>query len=59
MQLLETLENRIDKLLRKINELEEENSKLKSELDREKETKQIVSKRLDNLLQKIEEVDIT
>lgn len=58
MQLLDTLEERIDKMLQRINELEEENKSLKSQLNREKETKEVVLNRLDNLLQKIEEVDI-
>ncbi len=58
MQLLDSLEERINKLLYRIEELKEENSELKTELNREMEIKQIVSKRLDNLLQKIDEVDI-
>ncbi len=59
MQSLDALEDKIDKLLGKIRDLEEENSNLRSKLNQERESREIVLKRLDNLLQKIDEVDIT
>lgn len=59
MDIFDKLEQKIEILLKKVKELQEENSLLKQELEREKETKQEVSKRIDSLLQKLEDIDIT
>ncbi len=52
MEILDLLEKKIDHLLGKLRELEEENKQLKEELIREKGIREQVSKKIDNLLQK-------
>ncbi|GAB6887321.1 hypothetical protein JCM13304A_08190 [Desulfothermus okinawensis JCM 13304] len=59
MEILDLLEKKIDHLLGKLRELEEENKQLKEELIREKGIREQVSKKIDNLLQKMEDIDIT
>ncbi|MCF8029711.1 MAG: cell division protein ZapB [Desulfohalobiaceae bacterium] len=58
MEVLDKLEEKIHNLLERIQTLEEENRGLKRELEQERETRQRVSQKLDNLLQKIDEADI-
>ncbi len=58
MDILDQLEQKIEFLIKKVKELEEENTLLKQELEKEKETKKEVSKRIDRLLQKLEDIDI-
>ncbi len=59
MEVLELLEKKIDFLLDKIEKLAQENKRLKDELEKEKRIKEDVLKRVDNLLQKMEDIDIT
>ncbi len=59
MEVLELLEKKIDVLLERVKRLEEENKRLKEEIDKEKMIKEDVLKRVDNLLQKMEDIDIT
>lgn len=58
MEVLETIESKLDALLQRLHALQAENESLKKELAEEKEKKQDVVKRLDHLLQKIDEIDI-
>jgi uncharacterized coiled-coil DUF342 family protein len=58
MEVLDKLEQKIHNLLERIQTLEEENRGLKKELEQERETRQQVSQKLDNLLHKIDEADI-
>jgi len=44
--------------LNRVHSLEEENRQLKRELEQERETKEHVTRKLDDLLQKIDEADI-
>jgi len=59
MEILDKLEERIHNLLSKVQSLEEENRGLKRELEQERETKEQVAQKLDDLLHKIDEADIT
>jgi len=59
MELLDLLEKKIDYLLNRVKELEQENKSLNEELAKEKEIREQVSKKIDNLLQKMEDIDIT
>jgi len=59
MEVLDLLEKKIDYLLNRVKELEEENKRLNEELVREREIREKVSKKIDNLLQKMENIDIT
>ncbi|WP_461833790.1 hypothetical protein [Desulfothermus sp.] len=59
MELLDLLEKKIDYLLNRVKELELENKRLNEELAKEKEIREQVSKKIDNLLQKMEDIDIT
>ncbi|MCF8085631.1 MAG: hypothetical protein K9J48_01935 [Desulfohalobiaceae bacterium] len=59
MEILDKLEERIHNLLRRVQSLEEENRGLKRELEQERENKEYVTQKLDDLLQKIDEADIT
>ena len=59
MELLDLLEKKIDYLLNRVKELEQENKRLNEELAKEKEIRELVSKKIDNLLQKMEDIDIT
>ena len=58
MDILDTLEQKIDGLVAKVQRLEAENRDLQSSLDQERQNKEEVVKRLDQLLQKIQEADI-
>ena len=58
MDLIDQLEERMERLLLRIRELEEENARLQSTLDTERQIKDDVLTRLDHLLKKIQEVDI-
>lgn len=58
MDLIDQLEERMERLLLRIRELEEENTRLQSTLDTERQIKDDVLTRLDHLLKKIQEVDI-
>ena len=58
MEVLDKLEEKIHNLLNRIQTLEDENRGLKKELEKERENRQQVSRKLDELLQKIDEADI-
>ena len=58
MDLIDQLEERMERLLQRIRELEEENSRLQTTLDTERQIKDDVLTRLDRLLKKIQEADI-
>lgn len=55
MEIIEQLEQRFERLLHRIKELEEENQLLKQELESEVHTKEAVNARIENLLSKIQE----
>lgn len=59
MERFEKLEHKIHHLLKRLQELEAENSELKAQLTHERRAKEKVSQGLDRLLQKIQEIDIT
>ncbi|WP_167330632.1 hypothetical protein [Desulfovermiculus halophilus] len=58
MDLIDQLEDRMERLLQRVSQLEEENSRLQSTLDTERQIKDDVLNRLDRLLKKIQEADI-
>jgi cell division protein ZapB len=58
MDLIDQIEERMERLLQRIRQLEEENSRLRTSLDTERQIKDDVLTRLDHLLKKIQEVDI-
>ncbi|MBS3778817.1 MAG: hypothetical protein KGY41_00320 [Desulfovermiculus sp.] len=58
MDLIEQLEERMERLLQRIRDLEDENARLRTTVDTEREIKDDVLSRLDRLLKKIQEVDI-
>ncbi|MCF8105012.1 MAG: hypothetical protein K9K64_05990 [Desulfohalobiaceae bacterium] len=58
MELFEKFEQKIHDLLRRLKELETENSELRERLQQEQQAKEKVVQGLDNLLQKIQEIDI-
>ena len=58
MEILELLEKKIDMLLERLKKLEQENKNLRVELEREKDIRNKVNLKIDNLLQKMEEIDI-
>ncbi len=58
MDLIEQLEERMERLLQRIRDLEAENTRLQKDLDSERQIKDEVLSRLDRLLKKIQEVDI-
>jgi len=58
MDLIEQVEERMERLLQRIRDLEDENARLRSTLDTERQIKDDVLSRLDRLLKKIQEVDI-
>jgi cell division protein ZapB len=58
MEILEKLEHKIDGLMNRLRELEAENSRLQAELDDERANKQKIMEKLDNLLQKVQEMNI-
>ena len=55
MDIFDTLEERVDRLLARKKALEEENEALKAELARLGQDKQAVATRIDSLLQKLQE----
>jgi chromosome segregation ATPase len=57
MELLDKLEKRIDCLLQSLQALEDENRSLKGALEKEQQNKDNVLKRIDNLLQKLQDVN--
>ncbi len=58
MDLIDQIEERMERLLQRVRQLEEENSRLRTSLDTERQIKDDVLTRLDHLLKKIQEVDI-
>jgi cell division protein ZapB len=58
MDLIEQLEERMERLLQRIRDLEDQNTRLQEDLDSERQIKDEVLSRLDRLLKKIQEVDI-
>lgn len=58
MDLIEQLEERMERLLQRIRDLEDENARLRTTVDTERQIKDDVLSRLDRLLKKIQEVDI-
>ena len=58
MEVLELLEKKIETLLERLRRLEAENNQLKQDLKKEREIKDNVSKRIDILLKKMEDIDI-
>ncbi|MGD9610572.1 MAG: cell division protein ZapB [Desulfovibrionaceae bacterium] len=55
MDIFDTLEERVDRLLARKKALEEENEALKAELAKLGQDKQAVATRIDSLLQKLQE----
>ncbi len=58
MDILSQFEEKIDRLLQRIQTVEGENLRLREELEAEKNQKQEVLSRIDNLLKKIQEAAI-
>ncbi len=58
MDILTQFEEKIDRLLERIQTVEDENLRLREELEAEKNQKQEVLSRIDNLLKKIQEAAI-
>ncbi|MFP4285989.1 MAG: hypothetical protein ACLFPB_02435 [Desulfovermiculus sp.] len=58
MDLIDQIEERMERLLQRVRQLEEENAGLRNALDTERQIKDDVLTRLDHLLKKIQEVDI-
>lgn len=58
MDLIDQIEERMERLLQRVRQLEEENASLRTSLDTERQIKDDVLTRLDHLLKKIQEVDI-
>ncbi|MBG0791194.1 MAG: hypothetical protein H0S80_11940 [Desulfovibrionaceae bacterium] len=54
MELVAQLEERFNLLLNKINELKEENQRLKGEVEAERQTRRDIEARIDTLLEKIQ-----
>jgi cell division protein ZapB len=54
MEIITQLEERFDKMLQKIKQLEEENAFLLEELEQEKQRKDEVRNRIESLLNKVE-----
>ncbi len=54
MEIIAQLEERFDKMLQKIKQLEEENAFLLEELEQEKQRKDEVRNRIESLLNKVE-----
>ncbi|ADU64098.1 MAG: hypothetical protein KUA35_15650 [Pseudodesulfovibrio sp.] len=53
MELIVQLEERFNGLLNKINELREENQRLREEVEAERQTRRDIESRIDTLLEKI------
>ncbi len=58
MDILTQFEDKIDRLLERIQSVEDENLRLREELEAEKNQKQEVLSRIDNLLKKVQEAAI-
>ncbi|MCF8037864.1 MAG: hypothetical protein K9K79_00970 [Desulfohalobiaceae bacterium] len=58
MEIIEKFEQKILGLVQRLKELEAENEELRKKLRQEQQAKEKVVQRLDNLLQKIQEIDI-
>ncbi len=58
MDLIDQLEERMERLLVRIRELEDQNSRLQSTLDTERQIKDDILNRVDRLLKKIQDADI-
>ena len=58
MEVFEKFEQKILGLVQRLKELEAENEELRQRLRQEQQAKEKVVQRLDNLLQKIQEIDI-
>lgn len=54
MEIVARLEERFNELLNKIGELKEENQRLRTEVEAEKETRRDIESRIDTLLGKIQ-----
>nr|WP_321260571.1 hypothetical protein [uncultured Pseudodesulfovibrio sp.] len=54
MELVAQLEERFSKLLNKINELKEDNQRLREEVETERQTRHDIESRIDILLEKIQ-----
>ncbi|BDQ38313.1 hypothetical protein SYK_26730 [Pseudodesulfovibrio nedwellii] len=54
MELVAQLEERFSKLLNKINELKEDNQRLREEVETERQTRHDIESRIDILLDKIQ-----
>jgi len=54
MELVAQLEERFSKLLNKINELKEDNQRLREEVETERQTRHDIESRIDTLLEKIQ-----
>ena len=54
MELVAQLEERFNRLLNKINDLKEENQRLREEVESEKQTRRDIESRIDTLLEKIQ-----
>jgi cell division protein ZapB len=58
MDILTQFENKVEQLMERLQALQRENSRLQQELDAERSQKQEVLGRIDNLLKKIQEMNI-
>ncbi|BDQ34567.1 hypothetical protein [Pseudodesulfovibrio portus] len=54
MELVAQLEERFNLLLNKINQLKEENQRLREEVEAERQTRRDIESRIDTLLEKIQ-----
>ncbi|WP_319541104.1 cell division protein ZapB [uncultured Pseudodesulfovibrio sp.] len=54
MELVTQLEEKFNKLLNKINELKEDNQRLREEVEAERQTRHDIESRIDTLLEKIQ-----
>jgi len=54
MEIVDRLEEKFNGLLNKINELKEENQRLKEQVESEKQTRRDIESRIDTLLDKVQ-----
>lgn len=54
MEIVDRLEEKFNGLLHKINELKEENQRLKEQVESEKQTRRDIEARIDTLLDKVQ-----
>ncbi|SOB58411.1 conserved protein of unknown function [Pseudodesulfovibrio profundus] len=54
MEIVDRLEEKFNGLLHKINELKEENQRLKEQVESEKQTRRDIESRIDTLLDKVQ-----